>query len=59
MFGLSQLVVLAERDSGDKTMNVRNEPHPELRVWLWRRKALFLMTGALVLALLIISGNGV
>ena len=57
MFGLAYLVVSAERELRDKGMKSYQEARPELQVWLWRHKMLFLATG--VLALLILSGKGV
>jgi hypothetical protein len=53
MFGLAQLVVMAERDLRDKTLNVRDESHPAPQVWLWR--VLFFVASMLVL--LSISGS--
>ena len=59
MFGLTQFVVLAERDLRDKTVKTYEESCPEAQVWLWRHKVAFFVSGALMLALLIVSGNGV
>ena len=56
MFELAHFVVSAEREWRDKAMKTYEEQDPETQVWLWRHKTLFLVTGVLVLALLIMSG---
>jgi hypothetical protein len=57
MFGLTYLIVSAERELQDNSVKSYQEARPELQIWLWRHKMLFLVTGVLVL--LIIGGKGI
>ncbi len=53
MFGLPQLVVMAERDLRDQGVKANEESR--VKAWLWRHRKFFLVAG--VLALLIIGGT--
>ncbi len=58
MFGLAQLVVMAERDLRDTAVKANEESHLEAQVWLWRYKKKLLLVGGVLAALLIIGGKG-
>jgi len=57
VFELVNFVVLAERDSREKNMNMRmhDQSHAEPQIWLWRHKVALLAAG--VLALLIVGSK--
>jgi hypothetical protein len=62
-YGTVQYLALVELNREWNKMTreakARNGAHYEAQAWLWRHKLWFFASGALMLALLIISTNGV
>jgi len=60
LYGPGPCAVLAEMGrQRNKAAETRNGAQYEAQAWLWQHKLLLFVIGALMLTLLIVSGNGV